>query len=81
MKNTRTSNTLSTSHSNRTITTIALTPILIEPLKEMLVGYKDNRYVIQGLEEGFDIAYKGEQIGFDANNAHSANSQPTKVLS
>jgi len=46
----------------------------------MLTGYKDKRYVILGLEEGFDIAYKGEQIGFDANNALSANSQPTKVL-
>ena len=70
MKNTRTSNTLSASHSNRTITTKAVTQNLIEPLKEMLAGYKDKRYVIQGLEEGFDIAYKGEQIGFDANNAH-----------
>ena len=80
MKNTRTSNTPSNSSSNSILASKAVTPILTEPLKEMLVGYKDKRYVIQGLEECFDIAYKGEQIGFDANNAHSANSQPTKDL-
>ena len=81
MGNTRISDTNSSSrNSNSSLVTKAVTPIQTEPLKKMLTGYQDKRYVILGLEEGFDIAYKGEQIGFDANNALSANSQPNKVL-
>ena len=56
MKTTPTTNKPSASHSNRTKTTKAGTSILTEPLKEMLADYKDKSYVIQGLEEGFDIA-------------------------
>lgn len=63
-------------HSN--LTTLAPTPIKLEPLKKYLKIYPhpDANVLMDGFEQGFSLDFSGPQLSYIAKNHHSANQLP-----
>ena len=54
-------------------------PIQVEALAELLNGYSDEAYLIEGFDNGFLIDFEGEDTPLHACNAQTANLNPEAV--